>query len=172
MFCISAAFRMIHSVSCLLLPTEPPLILSFLGDPLWPQPFWGDTLLWNMAADRHARGGQDFKPRPSVLQTRARQSGKPGYAAEQLLRDETCVRLTLFFWIIDCVCGCVWVWFFILSFRVNTYYIPKRSLIKWISRMWFQQAYLKRHFDPISVVTVRWNGMKSATASQQLSWRS
>lgn len=82
------------TVSCLLLLTKPAWILSFLGYPFWPQPFWGDALLRNVAADGYARGGQDFKPRPPVLQARARESGEPGYPSEQLRRDETRVRLS------------------------------------------------------------------------------
>lgn len=45
-----------------------------------------------MATDGYARGGQDAKPRPPLLQTRTWQSGEPGYPAEQLLRDEASVR--------------------------------------------------------------------------------
>lgn len=63
------------------------------GDPLRPQPFRGDALLWNMAADMYAWRGQDSEPRPPLLQTRAWQSGEPGHPAEQLLRDETSVRM-------------------------------------------------------------------------------
>lgn len=104
MFCIWASFSLTHSVSCLLLLTKPVWILSFLGYPFWPQPIWGDALLRNMAADWYARGGQDFKPRPPMLQARARESGEPGYPAEQLCRDETCVRLS-FGSSVLCVCG-------------------------------------------------------------------
>lgn len=67
------------------------LLLSSSGDLIRPQPFRRDTLLWNMAADMHAWGGQDSEPGPPLFQTRAWQSGESGYIAEQLLWDETCV---------------------------------------------------------------------------------
>lgn len=68
-----------------------------------------------MAADRYARGGQDFKPRPPVLQARARQSGEPSNPPEQLLRDETRVRLIMSFESFESVC-----FFFFLMCRIQS----------------------------------------------------
>lgn len=65
------------------------------GDLIWSESLRWDALLWNVAADMHAWGGQDSEPRPPLLQARAWQSGEPGDAAQQLLRDEACVSYGL-----------------------------------------------------------------------------
>lgn len=81
------------------------LCLPSVGDPVRPQYFWGDALLWNMAADMYAWRGQDFEPRPSLLQTWAWQSGKPGHLIEQFLRDETSVSCIVLI-LKNCFCRC------------------------------------------------------------------